>query len=494
MNTSSSTNLVETLRVLERQQQEIAGQLHLLRTALQAPPGTPAGATEPQSGLSAEVVMLKSELKWLREFCELLQTNFTEFREMHRHSDQMLWKSLQTQSPPGEPRPLETGQQAGTMAPPWERLEGEIAVLRSAFFEISLLMTQVKERLNLNDLTPATVAVNATVTTQTPVPRPQAPAPVSTVPVIPLAATAPAKGRRWAAVLLLAAIMFGVAGTTIWQWNRTPSSPPPEKTTPTPVVAATKPVAAVGDAPTPAPVALPAANSPLLDKLATVQSLVRAEDWQGAETLCRQLVAENPTARDPRFYLATTLASAGQIEAALREYREVLRLYPDYTSALNNLAYHLATHPDEKIRNGPEAVRLARRACLLTANRSPYSLDTLAAALAETGQLTEAAVTARRALKLAESGGFWELANDIQRRLEWYDEQLPYRDAGAVTSQRSKTPAGSAVIRPPDTAVVAGLSPAGQTLATSPMESHPDVGTKEQAVDAAGRGTGGVHE
>ena len=69
--------------------------------------------------------------------------------------------------------------------------------------------------------------------------------------------------------------------------------------------------------------------------------------------------------------LAGTLDGQGKYAEAVRLYQAALKALPDQAGVLNNLAWLLATCPDAAFRNGPEAVRLATRACELTsyANR-----------------------------------------------------------------------------------------------------------------------------
>jgi protein O-mannosyl-transferase len=108
---------------------------------------------------------------------------------------------------------------------------------------------------------------------------------------------------------------------------------------------------------------------------------------------------------EPRLYLARTLSAEGRIAQAAAEYRRVLKLEPEFPLALNNLAWILATSADDKVRNGAEAERLARRACEVTKYEVGVYVGTLAAALAEIGQFEEAATTAERARRLALQAG-----------------------------------------------------------------------------------------
>ena len=116
-----------------------------------------------------------------------------------------------------------------------------------------------------------------------------------------------------------------------------------------------------------------------------------------------------------------------QLDKAMPYYRRALEVKPNYRIAMSNLAWALATHPDDKIRNGPKAVKLAGRACAVTNYSQPDDLDTLAAAYAETGQFERAVETARRALLLASESGDKKLIKQFTTRLKLYEQHKPLR-------------------------------------------------------------------
>jgi Arc/MetJ-type ribon-helix-helix transcriptional regulator len=70
-------------------------------------------------------------------------------------------------------------------------------------------------------------------------------------------------------------------------------------------------------------------------------------------------------------------------------------------------------------------VALAQSACRQTQGSIPSYLDTLAAALAATGEFEQAANTARQALRLAQQHG--QESEFIRQRLRLYEQRLPYR-------------------------------------------------------------------
>ena len=96
--------------------------------------------------------------------------------------------------------------------------------------------------------------------------------------------------------------------------------------------------------------------------------------------------------------------------------------------ALNNLAWILATSPDDGLRNGTEAVRLAERACELTHYDEPLFIGTLAAAYAESGRFPEAVTTAEKAEQLATTAGLTDVAAKNRQLLELYRAGKSYHE------------------------------------------------------------------
>ena len=123
---------------------------------------------------------------------------------------------------------------------------------------------------------------------------------------------------------------------------------------------------------------------------------------------------------DTRLEFASLLQRTGNTRQALAELGQLLATQPDMPTALNNAAWLLATAADETLRNGPEAVRLAERACQLTQNKERVIVGTLAAAYAEAGRFDEAVVTAQKAINLATAAGDEPFAATNQQLLEFY--------------------------------------------------------------------------
>jgi tetratricopeptide (TPR) repeat protein len=128
------------------------------------------------------------------------------------------------------------------------------------------------------------------------------------------------------------------------------------------------------------------------------------------------------------YNLALSLAMKGDPEA-LSHYREAVRLNPNWPTALNDLAWVLATAKTDGMRDGRQAVMLAERACNLTHRKEARYLGTLDAAYAEAGRFGEAVATARIAQELASRAGQTNIATFAAQRIKLYQSNLPYRQA-----------------------------------------------------------------
>jgi Flp pilus assembly protein TadD len=124
-------------------------------------------------------------------------------------------------------------------------------------------------------------------------------------------------------------------------------------------------------------------------------------------------------------HLGAALLERGRVEEAAAHWRESLRLRPDHLTAVNNLAWLLATHPDARQRDPQEALALAERAARL-APGDPAVLDTLGAALAAAGRFAEAERAAHRAAERARETGQLALAADALRRAALYRDRQAY--------------------------------------------------------------------
>jgi hypothetical protein len=106
----------------------------------------------------------------------------------------------------------------------------------------------------------------------------------------------------------------------------------------------------------------------------------------------------------------------------------------------NNMAWFLATCPDESMHNGEQAVTFARRALklvteVLQQEEQPYEMiDTMAAALARNGEYKEAELWQKRSLALLADDKEIspeerkKLETEFQTRLKLYQKQAPFAE------------------------------------------------------------------
>lgn len=119
---------------------------------------------------------------------------------------------------------------------------------------------------------------------------------------------------------------------------------------------------------------------------------------------------------------------AKEARDAAQRLRARLAETPDDLSAINDLAWLLATTPVEEVRDGKEAVKLAERGREITHGKDPAVLDTLAAAYAETGRFGRAISTARQAVEQAAARKDVGSVSALQMRLRNFEQNKPYRD------------------------------------------------------------------
>ena len=158
-------------------------------------------------------------------------------------------------------------------------------------------------------------------------------------------------------------------------------------------------------------------------------ALLKQRRFQEAIKPLRIVIDQRPSDALAHFELANALGSVAQWHLAIEHYREALRHQPRMLLAANNLAWILATHPDVKLRNGEEAVRLAEQICRETGFRQPSMLDTLAVAYAETGRFDSAVDAASKGIRLMQqSGSSEDQIQPVRKRLQLFQQHECYRE------------------------------------------------------------------
>jgi tetratricopeptide (TPR) repeat protein len=125
----------------------------------------------------------------------------------------------------------------------------------------------------------------------------------------------------------------------------------------------------------------------------------------------------------------------GRNEEFLRELDEVIghgkkKDVIPLVMAYEMRAWLRATSPDPSVRNGKEAVIDAKQACKLSRNHDAQSLDTLAAAYAESGEFETAMDTEDRALKALLVSDDFNMATQavFEKHMDAYRQHRPVRE------------------------------------------------------------------
>jgi tetratricopeptide (TPR) repeat protein len=190
-------------------------------------------------------------------------------------------------------------------------------------------------------------------------------------------------------------------------------------------------------------------------------TLVEVEAYDDAAAELRRAIEIDPSQARAHHVLAGILTRQGDHAAAINHFRQAVQYEPNkaryhvelanaligqerygetihvldramrYTESeriSNTLAWLLATHPDESLRDCDRAVTLITRLINNLDKTRPVHLDTLGAAYACAGRFDEAARTARQAAALARQAGREPLAESIDARADLYRNHQPCRN------------------------------------------------------------------
>ena len=156
--------------------------------------------------------------------------------------------------------------------------------------------------------------------------------------------------------------------------------------------------------------------------------LCRIEKFNECVQHLERALSLDPRDPGPLANLGEAYGALGQRAAAASYFSRAVDARPADVFLLNRLGWLLATAPEAGVRNGAKSLTLAERAVELTARNDATSLDTLAAALAETGRLAEAVAVGREALALAERQGPLDLLPELSARVALFQAGRPYRE------------------------------------------------------------------
>ena len=122
---------------------------------------------------------------------------------------------------------------------------------------------------------------------------------------------------------------------------------------------------------------------------------------------------------------ALALTQKAEYAKAATDYQELIEINQKLFEAHDNLAYLLATCPDEKVRDGKKALEHATIANELTKESNCQVLNTLAAAYAELEDFEKATETQKKAIEVAVSDTVRDL---LREHLTLYEQHQPLRD------------------------------------------------------------------
>ena len=185
----------------------------------------------------------------------------------------------------------------------------------------------------------------------------------------------------------------------------------------------------------------------LMLQLATFYSA--DQQSQKAIDLFTQVIKKTPTAAAYRGR-GDAYLGVGKQRDAMNDYEAAIKLDPENSGVLNNLAWLLSTSPDDKLRNGRRAIELGTAACKLTDYKQAHILSTLAACYAEVGDFKTAITWSTKAVE----AGAEKLKDQLRAELASYQAGKPWREAappalgnqeahaGAESADASKKPIG----------------------------------------------------
>jgi len=124
-----------------------------------------------------------------------------------------------------------------------------------------------------------------------------------------------------------------------------------------------------------------------------------------------------------RLYRGDTQTVLGNFEQAAEDYRQAIRLNDQLGRAYQSTAWLMATCPDDRFRDPARAVLAAKKAIELDGEKRYQYLETLAAALAASGEYSEAIKAQQKAVDLAPQS----VSKAVRDRLALYEREQPYR-------------------------------------------------------------------
>jgi tetratricopeptide (TPR) repeat protein len=162
------------------------------------------------------------------------------------------------------------------------------------------------------------------------------------------------------------------------------------------------------------------------------------------------VVRINPRSADARFAYALALVRLRRYRDAKAWLEESARILPDRPELSHALARILASAPDDTVRDGARAMALVQE--LMKGNQTIVVGETMAMALAETGQFSDAVDVQKRVIAASQQAGAAQDVRRLTANLRLYERRqacrMPWPDDDPVhipAMFASAAPAGPTV-------------------------------------------------
>lgn len=171
-----------------------------------------------------------------------------------------------------------------------------------------------------------------------------------------------------------------------------------------------------------------------IDPKATRALLGQANVWQSmgekqkAQHAYEHILSLDPNMSEARVGLAFCQQSAGKTDEALRSFTRALEVTPNNPNLLTAVAWILATHHDDKLRDAEQAKKMAEQAWQITGQQAPQAGDALAAAYAALGEFDRAVEISDLAIAAARKQQRLDFATEIEKRKALYEQHKSFTE------------------------------------------------------------------
>lgn len=180
-------------------------------------------------------------------------------------------------------------------------------------------------------------------------------------------------------------------------------------------------------------------------RIALAETLRRTGELRASVPQYEEAIALNPQAAQARWGHALALVRLERHRDARAALEEALQVQPDRPEFKVLLARVLAASSDPTVRDGARALALVQE--LLSGQKTTEIGETLAMALAETGDYDQAAAVQRSVLQAVRRGGDQAEIRRLESSLRTYERGQPLRSVwvgeAATTSTRSVSEASA---------------------------------------------------